>query len=359
MDHTIDLGKRRWIRITSHRSEALSVDYYKASSHDYRNNFEATLSISTCRRGPALKMHIGDRGSDTPLDFIIGLWLVTFYLSFGSDRLRRFCTWLGRGHKRNLSLQVHNGSLWWELWYDGQCGYDQHHRCDKWRRPKLWPWSRGRAKYRSWMCLREGSIDLNPLDAIWGHRKYSYRDITEYRNPRLVVGEWDEDVYDVTFKLQRGTWAREHGPSWARGEVDKGYSVRWSSPKGIPFRNHDWKGDNALSGGLPIHDHSNWIEEAERGLRQKIRRERVRFNYRAFNDAMKSASTGMREMGDTIKSTMMMIKSLPESKPTSHFTILPDGEIVQNLPLSDRPSNADLGPLTAENVDYILKYLEP
>lgn len=224
------------------------------------------------------RIHSGNRYSETPFDFHVGLWFFSLFWSINFPKSQELADWIGRGHKRDISLKFYDGAMWWKLWFDDDMGYDAYHRCNPWRKPKLWPWSAGRSKCRSWMCLRDGNIDLNPLDAIWGRRYYSYETV-DAGEAFLHVNQFPGDRYLVKFELQKMTRARKFGPQWARRIEACGYVADWRSS--IPFRNHSWKGDNVYGSGEKIdYPAGDWIGEALEKLKQTIIKDRQKYNYR-------------------------------------------------------------------------------
>lgn len=226
------------------------------------------------------RIHFGDRGSETPIDLSVhASRLGSAYLSL-SGVGGRFCEFVGRGHKRDLSIKTHSGQLWWKVWYDGESGNDEHHRCDKWRTPKFWPWSAGRRKYRSWMCLRDGNIDLNPVDAIWGSPKYLRTEVGDVRTGLVVVGEFERDEYLVDFQLERYEVRREHGPAWVRRVLRSGWDYQAKCKPGIPVRNHDWKGDEILGWGGKIESvDGDWLPAAVANTIEQVKRDRRHYGY--------------------------------------------------------------------------------
>ena len=230
---------------------------------------------------PGFCLHFGDNGSETPVDVMVSFYWIAFFWGCNWPGLGKLCEKIGQGHKRNISLKFHGGQMWWELWHDDDGGYDRHHRdiCDQRRKPKLWPWSRGRDKYRSWMCLREGNIELNPLSALWGVRYFHY-EVLEEADVWVLIDQFPGDRYNVHFKLEKQTQARKHGPKWARHMTDRGYSVDWSHNPGIPTQNHDWKGDHTLGSGFSIEGRENWQDQAVVKLAEWVKTERNRRGYR-------------------------------------------------------------------------------
>lgn len=254
---------------------------YPSPGKHGRNRFAGQIEIVWMKKVTGgFSFHIGDRGSETPIDIMISFYWLAFFFGFNWGGLGALCEKIGRGHKRNISLQFHDRAMWWNLWYDDDMGYDSHHRCDKWRKP-IWPWSMGRRKYRSWMCLREGSLDLNPIDAFWGFRSFKYEDLGERSEDTFTVGQFPGDEYKVKFTLKRMTRQRDFGPRWARTITYEGYIADWGAwDGGIPVRNDYWKGDCIYSSAVRVLNWETWLDEAHAALREVILRERKRYRYR-------------------------------------------------------------------------------
>lgn len=274
--------------ITSHRDKTLRWKaIYRIGGNELRR-VDAGLEIARRRKVDSVgfRFHLGNAGSETPLDAHIDLGLVAFYWEFDAPGLGRLCERIGRGHKRDLSLRIHHGSLWWQVWYDDDGGYDAHHRCDEWRQPKVWPWSRGRRKYRGWMCLRHGNVDLNPVDAFYGPKKWLKDETFPGAVARALVrvGDFPGDEYEVDFTLERRTVRREHGPAWAQRIKRVDYEADAECRPGIPVRNHDWKGDEILGWGVRVSEDSvldgSWVREAVAGTIEQVRRDRAHYDYR-------------------------------------------------------------------------------
>jgi hypothetical protein len=247
---------------------------------NYRK-FRTHLEISTARTGPGFKLHLGNRSSETPIDWNVCLYWINFYGSFDWPGLGAFCSWLGRGHKRDISLHLYSRTLWWKVWYDDDMGYDDYHDHDKWKQPVLPPWRWGRHKYRSWMCLRDGNIDINPVDAFWGSRKFVYTDIETFTDT-VGVNAYPRDMQLVTFTLQSCVRQRDHGPAWARRPKWVGYSVAWRCEEGIPTQNHDWKGDCVYASSVAARDPIDmdfWRRDAMIELVRWIKKDRARNGY--------------------------------------------------------------------------------
>lgn len=237
-------------------------------------------------RGFSVKLHLGNRGSETPIDAHAQFGPFAVYVTIGGIG-GRLCELVGRGHKRDLQLSAHGGSLWWKLWHDDDNGYDDGaHKCDKWRRPRLWPWSAGRKKYRSWMCLRDGSIELNPASALWGRASFHRTKIGDRVTAAVQVGEFPGDTYLVGFQLEHSVRHRDHGPRWARRVLSTSYDVDWDTRglcNGIPVRNHDWKGDEVLASGVALPDgmgpDDDWLTYAVARVVEQVKGDRRRYGY--------------------------------------------------------------------------------
>lgn len=273
---------------TSHRDRVRRYfATYRIGGDDLRR-IEGQLEIARQSKPDScgVKLHLGDRGSETPVDGMLDLGWVAFYWGVNAPGLGRLCERIGAGHKRDVSLRIFGGSLWWKVWYDDDNGMDAHHRCDSWRQPKLWPWSLGRRKHRGWMCLRDGNIDLNPVDAFWG-RQLWLRDESfpeETTRALVPVGEFEGDEYQVDFTLERRTVRRQHGPRWVQRIARVDYTAKAECRPGIPIRNHEWKGDEILGWHVDIpHEHvdrGTWLGEAVLRTIDLVRRNRLRYGYR-------------------------------------------------------------------------------
>lgn len=281
---------RRQIEVFQHNPKMFLSDIDKRGSGWGSGKLELKAEFSfpkKLRKECSFRVHTGTRASETPYDahFTVGGWGI--YLGMGGLS-GRWAEFIGRGHGRDISLSIHNGSLWWKLWYDGNGGNDEHHRCDTWRRPKLWPWSMGRKKHRGWMCLREGNIALNPVSAFYGSRKWLLFKESESQEAVVDINQFPADEYTVKFRLNERHVRRDAGPAWARRIVRKDLTVEWdaSDVGGIPVMNHDWKGDEILSGNLPVSTlktwdgKSDWLPLAVEGLKDLVVADRIRYQYR-------------------------------------------------------------------------------
>lgn len=230
-------------------------------------------------------VRIGNRWSESPYHLHVDAGVFGAYASAGG-MFGRLAHWIGRGYKREVSLQVHGGHLWWKVWHGtegGDYGSDDGHRCDSWRQPTVWPWSRGRKKSRQWMCLRDGNIDLNPADALWGRPRPERVTLEGDVTLGVPMGEFVGDSYLITGKLERWDWAREHGPAWAR-KADTTYEFDWRCDPGIPVStDRDWKGNEVLGSGVRLTHAEvftgDWKALVVERVIAQMQRDRRRYGY--------------------------------------------------------------------------------
>lgn len=255
--------------------------FFHLWTKDDKRIFDYQIEVYHRMKELSFKLHFGNRGSETPFDGYFCIPFLQLYWGMDFNGLGRICEIIGFGKKRDLSLSIHGGHLWWNLWFDNDMGYDRYHECDGWRTIWWWPFSWYRKKYRSWACLRDGNIELNPWSAIWGIRFYSYEDL-ETATRWVRVDQFPTDEYSVDFTLQRMTQARRHGPWPFNRKTDRGLIVKWFCNPGIPTRNHDWKGDNILGSSFrldPEREPEPWDDVAVDTLIDWVKKQRIRRNY--------------------------------------------------------------------------------
>lgn len=252
------------------------------SKDDKQELFDGHIEFYWRKNNLGVRLHLGNRSSETPFDghFCVPFFQVYWGMNFKG--LGRVCEVVSFGRKRDLSLSVFGGQLWWKLWYDDDMGYDNYHKHDLWKKPLLPPWRWGRKKYRSWMCLRNGNIELNPVSAFWGSRLYKYTDIESFTTT-MGANEFPGDMQEVDLTLQSCVQKRDFGPAWACKPKRVGYSVDWRCDEGIPTQNHDWKGDCVYASSVPAKDPidlDTWKNDAVVELTKWIKKDRKRNNYR-------------------------------------------------------------------------------
>lgn len=235
--------------------------------------------------GPGFRIHFGDRGSETPFHFDILLGFVGVFFSMNTAKMgERFERWF-HGQKRDISLRFFAGKMWWKVWYDDDGGYNRSHPNHGHEVPKFWPFRN--EKYRSWACLRDGSIDLNPLTVWWGDRLFKYEPVDE--DVLLIeINQFRGDEYMVEFKVQEVTRVRRKGPKWARGYSHEGFTAEWYCKDGIPYRNDAWKGDCVYGSAVKIPDPTDWRMDADDNLKAWVIDQRAKYNYRNPEEILKA-----------------------------------------------------------------------
>jgi hypothetical protein len=235
--------------------------------------------------GPGFRIHLGDRGSETPFHWDILLGFFGVFFSMNTPKMGELFERVGRGHKRDISVRYHDGKIWWNLWYNDDQGYDNYHQDHRWEIPKFWPF-RNR-KFRSWACLRNGCIDINPLNVWWGERYYEYKTLDE--DVLLIeINQFRGDEYMVEFKVQEQLRGRRNGPKWARRKTHEGYTAEWWCKDGIPIRNEAWKGDNVYASAVSIPDPNDWRMDADDNLKAWVVDQREKYGYKSQEDILKA-----------------------------------------------------------------------
>ena len=209
---------------------------------------------------------VGNWGSENVLAAHIGLGpLGALYV-----HTEAFGTWVQRrlnpaGYKsRETGISVHGGRLWWNVWADR----DEWNSTD----PK-------------WM---RGNITIDPRHYLYGPLKN--RKLSETDRVPAVVRMPEGDTYDVTVHLER--WESRR----TRGHACTYWMAQWDCDKGIPVRNHDWKGDETFSctwmaeGVTP--DNPRWPYVLAAKAAEQCSRDRARYGYRAPDSSEAAEAAG-------------------------------------------------------------------
>lgn len=233
---------------------------------------------------PGFRIHFGNRDSETPFHWDVSFYWLAFFFSMNTPNMGKFFERICGGHTRDLALRIHSGAIWWNVWYDDDGGYDNHHQHELHKAPKFWPFRND--KYRPWICLREGNIDLNPLDVWWGHPFYNYETLEE--DVLLIeLNQFPGDEYMVKFKVQHVTRARRNGPRFARRVADYGYVADWSIPygdDGIPTKA---PGRGRINGSaVRIPDPVDWRMDADNALKAWVLDQRKKKGFATFDDVV-------------------------------------------------------------------------
>lgn len=198
---------------------------------------------------------VGNPGSENVLAAHIGLGPAgALYLSS-----ERFGTWIQRRlnnegfESRETGFSIHDGRIWWNLW----ARRDEHRASD----PK-------------WM---RGSLEIDPRHHILGPAK-NYK-VSETEKVPVTVYMPEGDTHDVLVHLEQWETRR------TRGRARTYWMAQWDCEKGIPVRNHDWKGDETYSCTWGIEgvtpDNPRWPYILAAKAAEQCTRDRARYGYRA------------------------------------------------------------------------------
>ncbi|MFG2970876.1 hypothetical protein ACGFZS_47170 [Streptomyces sp. NPDC048288] len=162
---------------------------------------------------------------------------------------------------RETGLSYYHGRLSWKVW----AKRDERRKAD----PK-------------WM---QGSIPIDPRDLLLGPAKN--RQVSETEKVPAVVRMPEGDTYDVTVHLEKWETRR------TRGRARVYWLAQWDCAKGIPVRNHDWKGDETFSCSWQIQgvtpDTPRWPLILAAKAAEQCSRDRARYDYTAPEAAGKAS----------------------------------------------------------------------
>lgn len=202
-----------------------------------------------------VEIKVGNCGSEQVLAGHIGLGPLGAFYWHTEDH----GTWLQRrlnptGYESRVTgVRIHGGRLWWEVW----SRRDEH-----------------RASDPNWM---RGNVNINPFHYLLGPIKAG-REYTSDPTP-AVVHMPDGIPHDVTLQLEQWTRGRVRGRKTVTWRVD------WQCTKGIPVRNHDWKGDEVFASSVDTTrqaiDSGQWVQEACAAIADQCAKDRAHYNYRA------------------------------------------------------------------------------
>lgn len=162
---------------------------------------------------------------------------------------------------RETGISLDHGRLSWTLWANRDT------------------WSKDDPK---WM---RGSIHIDPRHHLLGPRRN--RKVSETEKVPAVVRMPEGDTHDVTVHLEQWQTSRR------RGRAHTYWMAQWDCKKGIPVRNHDWKGDETFSCSWGIQgvtpDNPRWPHIIAAAAAEQCTRDRARYNYRAPETSQESA----------------------------------------------------------------------
>lgn len=265
---------------------------YRGPEHGERTilggHVELVLSKPTDEFG--LNFEVGTRGSETPFDGYVKIAGTTVYWGIEQGgRLAELITqrWMTRSRMaiaclddicncppnyptgstknhpngenryegRRIQIRTGDGRIWLELW------------------TRKNGWTRG--EFAEW---RSHSIKLNPLDVIFGEKRYWYDDVDQAR----ILIDMPEAVYPVKATLQQQRFGRpklpkRHVKSWV---VD----VDAAECKGIPDHfDHSggYKGDRVWGFGVSLKAHRpDWQIDAKAAIESRILKDRSDSGFR-------------------------------------------------------------------------------
>lgn len=158
---------------------------------------------------------------------------------------------------REIGIDFDHGRLSWTLWANRDT------------------WSKDDPK---WM---RGSIPVDPRHHLLGPRKNCK--VSETDKVPAVVRMPEGDSYDVTVHLEQWETRR------TRGRARTFWRAEWACKKGIPVRNHDWKGDETYSCSWQIEgvtpDNPRWPHVVAAAAAEQCSRGRARYGYRAPSES--------------------------------------------------------------------------
>lgn len=219
---------RWWLHYSGHRSFNVEVAW---------RNPHFGVSASIC-----------DEGLTIYLGLWVGLWF-SFQSAWASRLYYKLCPAPHYG-KREVSLRIHDGSAWWNLYMDG----------DSWssRDPK---WRRG---------------SFNPVDFVFGRTKHFECVLSVHEASATLP----EGLYDCTVTMKREWWQRPRA-FWRTATVTRAHI---DCPSGIPVPGkgeNSWDcGDDAIYGRTaPADDLAGALKELAADVLKTRRRRGVPPNW--------------------------------------------------------------------------------
>ena len=247
--HTIDNLRDRRGRGLFNRSYFLWLRRHEDA--DESAQFSTQLVLGLVKPRLSFRLHVGTRGSETPLDAHLDVLGNAVYVNTSIGR--RLAHALSRGVSKTIAFRLEDGKLWYTLWANEH----SYRRGDR----------------------RQGALTVSPAELLWGPKRYSYED--------LAVADVEitmpDGQYPVTLTLQRCRYGRAR-----RRLVDQGYVVDWNAPRGIPTHfDHSggWKGDRTYGSAIALPERRNdWPADAGQLLMAWVMEQRGRTGFRAAQE---------------------------------------------------------------------------
>lgn len=236
-----------------HRRAFLTVRRHEEDSNVlFGARLEAILRKPTPEL--SLRFHVGNEASETPWDGHV--LLAGSGIFWGLENGQKLAARLTRCAKhrwegRDLSLRMHDGRVYVHVW----------------THPGTWE----RGEFAKW---RERSWRTNPLDVLYGPKRYRYID--------MGVAELDIDLpegaYPVTATLQQQLYGRPRGKRQVESWV-----VDVNARQGVPNRvdQSGWKGDRVYGFAVPLAQAlEDWSVDAKAAIAAQILNDRARSGFR-------------------------------------------------------------------------------
>lgn len=216
------------------------------------------------------RFHIGNLGSETPWDGHILLFGIGFF--WGHSGFAHLAAWLTKcwGYKwdsRDWALRISDGQVWWSFAeHDDMCK-----KFNGWHKKP----EKGKRKRKS--RFRRGAFSYNPLDYIFGPKRYTYEDFDGF----ATVLRFPEGEYPMLVTLQQVFHGRKKVD---RKKHQKSWTLEVEAPSGVPVYGGrgDWKGDSVYTWGVKYHEPEDefWKYEAERAIHAWVLNERAKSGWR-------------------------------------------------------------------------------
>lgn len=233
----------------------------------YKNEedqFGQTVSIETLIQPQwdfSARFHVGNRGSETPWDGHLIIFGCGAYWSYTDAR--KFADWItsrkANPHawcSRDLKIYTHDSRLWYDLWTD-QSVIDRI----------------GNKAYPKW---RHGVLKINPIEWIWGSKRYNYVDL-ELAVVPLSIPESEESVI-AKVSLQCQTFKRTK----SRRVISEKFILDVDVDSGIPLKRDGTNWSRSCVHGFGVgwpenrYDPKTWQKKAKGLIEAWVIKERAK-----------------------------------------------------------------------------------
>jgi hypothetical protein len=216
--------------------------------------------IETIVRKPeatfGLEFEVGGRGDDDT--FSGHLTILGSGLYWGIETGWKLADWLTREKRhewegRQLAVRIHDARIWFDVWTH--------------------PLNHETGEFADW---RHANFHLNPLDALYGEKRYWYEDVESTD----LVARMPEGDYPVTATLQRQTLGR---PKLKKRMAS--WTVNVDAPKGVPYcvdHSGGWKGDRVYGFSVKLRERrKNWEVDAQAAIEAWVLQRRADNGFRS------------------------------------------------------------------------------